>query len=147
VGKNGVSKEFEGCIEKGKLRKFPAGERLFSKELKSAETDLTEAKESYQNKKFKWATIQGYYSMFHAARALVYSKRFREKSHYCLIMALKEFFINKKFLSPQVSETLQYGKRLRESADYYGRFSEAGAKELIESAEAFLGKAKKILVK
>jgi uncharacterized protein (UPF0332 family) len=112
MGEDGVGKEFEECIEKGKLRKFPAGDRLFAKELKSAEEDLVEAKGSYQNKKFKWATIQGYYSMFHTARALVYSQGFREKSHYCLIMALKELFVNKKLLSPKIAEMLQHGKTL-----------------------------------
>lgn len=147
MGKNGVSKEFEECLQKGKLRDFPAGKRLSEKELKSADGDLIEAKESYKNKKFKWATIQGYYSMFHTARALVYSQGVRERSHYCLIVALKEFFVSKKLLSPKIAEMLQHGKTLREGADYYSQWSEEGAKQLIENADTFLNKAKQMLEK
>ncbi|HEY4822712.1 MAG TPA: HEPN domain-containing protein, partial [Candidatus Bathyarchaeia archaeon] len=51
------------------------------KELRGAEADLHEARESVEAGKFKWATVQGYYSAFHSARALLYNKGFREKSH------------------------------------------------------------------
>ena len=39
----------------------------------------------------------------------------------------------------------EMGKRLRESADYYSEWSQEGAYRMIESAEEFIVKAKKIL--
>jgi uncharacterized protein (UPF0332 family) len=54
--------------------------------------DLQDAQDSVQNNKFKWATIQGYYSMFHTMRALLFSKDYREKSHYALLLAIRELF-------------------------------------------------------
>ena len=53
---------------------------LFRKELESAEDDLGDAKRSLSDGRFKWATIQAYYAIFHAARALLYPKGYRERS-------------------------------------------------------------------
>jgi len=71
--------EFERMIEERRLTRFKIDRALILKEMREAETDLNEAKDSLERKKFKWATIQGYYSMFHVARALVYSKGFTER--------------------------------------------------------------------
>lgn len=62
--------------------------------------------------KFKWATIQAYYSMFHAARALLYSAGYREKSHPALLTALNEIFakpspINEKTKIPSESSKMR----------------------------------------
>ncbi|MFA5646460.1 MAG: HEPN domain-containing protein [Candidatus Ratteibacteria bacterium] len=145
MDENDIDLEFRKCLEKGKLRKFPKGEALFNKEIQAASDDLAEAKDNFRSGKFKWATIQGYYSIFHTARALIYSKGYREKSHYCLIVAIRVLFVQPKILSSQLIETLQDGKRLRESADYYSNWSEEGAKRLIENTEEFLSEALKLL--
>ena len=145
MGENEVDREFKKCLEKGKLREFPKGKQLYLKELKTAGEDLEEARENYKNKRFKWATIQAYYAMFHTGRALIYSREYRERSHYCLIVALRTLFVSKRFLNFQTVEMLQQGKRLRESADYYSEWSQEGAHRMIESAEEFIVKAKKIL--
>lgn len=41
-------------------------------------------------------------------------------------------------------EALAKAKTLRESADYYGDFTKAGAKDLIKKAEEFLEKTREI---
>ena len=145
MGENEIDQEFKRCLEKGKLREFPRGKGLFLKELKTAEEDLEEAKENYKNKKFKWATIQAYYAMFHTGRALIYSREYRERSHYCLIVGLRTLFVSRRLLNFQAVEMLQQGKRLRESADYYSEWSQEGTHRMIESAEEFIRKAKGIL--
>lgn len=81
--------EFRRFVEERRLIRIKVDRKLSLKEIKGAVFDLEEAKDSLSKRKFKWATIQGYYSMFHAARALVYSKRFREKSHRALLIALR----------------------------------------------------------
>jgi uncharacterized protein (UPF0332 family) len=72
---------FKRFVEERKLIRISVDRKLILKEIEGAISDLEEAKDSLSRKKFKWAIIQGYYSMFHAARALVYSEGFREKSH------------------------------------------------------------------
>ena len=67
--------QFRRFVEEGKLTGIGIDRKLVLKEIEGAVSDLAEAKDSLLRKKFKWATVQGYYSMFHSARALVYSKR------------------------------------------------------------------------
>ena len=80
-----MRREFRECLNRGKIIQFPQGERLVDKELNSARSDLEDAKFGFGHSRFKWSTIQGYYSMYHASRSLIYSKGYRERSHYCLL--------------------------------------------------------------
>jgi len=137
--------EFLECFRKNKIRKFSQGKTLVMKELNIARQDLLAAKESFNRDSFKWATIQAYYSMFHSARALLYSKNYREKSHYCLIVALKALYVEAKKLPINFIEALQKGKNLRENADYYDEWSQLGAENMINLAEEFLQKTHEIL--
>ena len=84
--------------------------------------------------------------MFHTARALIYAEDYREKSHYCLSVALRVLYIDTRKLSFKFLESLEKAKTLRENADYYGNFSQLGAKGMLENAEEFLKKAKEILL-
>ncbi len=113
------------------------------KEIEAAKSDLAEARDSLAGKKLKWATIQSYYSMFHSARALLYSKGYREKSHYALSIAIEELFSNEIGLS--MVNAFRDAMDLRQEADYGLKFSEAGATETIEAAEKLLARVKEIL--
>lgn len=86
-----------------------------------------------------------YYSMFHSARALIYDKNYRERNHYCLIVALRALYVETKQLNFSLVEALQKAKTLREQADYYSEFSKTTASDLLESAKEFLNKAGEIL--
>ncbi|MBI4284821.1 MAG: HEPN domain-containing protein [Chloroflexi bacterium] len=68
-----MNQEFKQCLEKGRIASFPKGKALISKELAIAHSDLLDAKAGYESQRYKWSTIQGYYAMFHAARALTNS--------------------------------------------------------------------------
>jgi len=135
--------EFKRLIEERKLTKIKIDRKLILKEIEGAISDLEEAKDSLSRKKFKWATIQGYYSMFHAARALLYSKGFREKSHYALLVALRELFSGQ--LGTENIRNFDEAMSLREEADYGLIFSEEGAEEVVNHAKNLLNKAKEIL--
>ena len=135
--------QFRRFVEEGKLTRIGIDRRLALKEVEGAVSDLEEAKDSLLRKKFKWATVQGYYSMFHSARALVYSKGFREKSHYALFVALRELFRNQ--LEFEIIQNFEEAMSLREEADYGLVFSEEGAASIVDNAEKFLNKTKEIL--
>jgi len=140
-----MSQEFDDCLKRRKITEFERAKGLVSKELDEAEQDLETAKASVGHASHKWATIQAYYSMFHSARALIYSKGYRERSHYCLIAAIRHLFVGKGLIDVRLIEALQLGKTLRENADYYGEFSEDATKQMIENAEGFLKTAKGLI--
>ncbi len=141
-----MSQEFKKCLERGKIKRFSPGKKLAGKELKLAKEDLKISLKSLSEGSYKWSIIQSYYSMFHSARALLYSKNYREKSHFCLIEAVRALFVETGKINVSLVESLLEAKNLREAADYYGDFSELNGKKLVKKAEEFLKAAKEIIV-
>ena len=135
--------QFKRFVEEGRLTRIGIDRKLILKEVEGAASDLEEAEDSLSRKKFKWATVQGYYSMFHSARALIYSKGLREKSHYALLVALRELFRNQ--LELEIMQDFEEAMNLREEADYGLVFSEAAATRIVTNATKFLERTKEIL--
>lgn len=139
--------EYDDCLKRGKIKPFSRGKTLAPKEIETAESDLERAQKTFKDGDYKWATIQIYYSMFHATRALLYVKNLREHSHYCLIAAIKTLYVETKQLPFSLLEGLQEAKNLREDADYYNRWSKQGCEKLLKSAQSLLEKSKALLPK
>lgn len=137
--------EFQRCEERNKIVKLEKAETLVPKEIELADNDLNFSKESFLDNNYKWSIIQSYYSMFHTARALLYNKGYREKSHFCLIEAIRSLYVQEGVLNFKFLEALQLGKSLRENADYYGDFNKQSADELMKVASEFLNEVKAIL--
>jgi uncharacterized protein (UPF0332 family) len=97
-----MNQDFKQCLENKKIITFPRGEELVRKELSIAQSDLSDAKAGFDNQRYKWSTIQAYYAMFHAARGLIYSRGYREKSHYYLAVALRALFVDENLLEVQI---------------------------------------------
>lgn len=140
-----LEKQFEDCLKSGKIKKLANADKLIIKELHVAQGDLEVARNGLTEKYWKWSTIQAYYSMFHTARALLFSCGFREKSHYCLRVALETLFVNSGKLPEKFIDALQTAKTMRENADYEETFSESSAKKLVSVAREFLEAAQKLL--
>lgn len=139
-----MTKDFKDCLKRRKITKFERAPELAPRELTEAISDLDSAKASFADDNFKWAIIQSYYSMFHAARSLIYARGYRERSHHCLIIALRSLYAAESILDVALIESLQLAKTLRENADYYGEFSQDASGQLLEDAGQFLKVAKKI---
>ena len=140
-----MNQEFKQCLENKKVVPFARGKSLVKKELSVAISDLSDAKAGYENERYKWSTIQAYYAMFHAARALIYSQGYREKSHYCLAIALRALFVDEGTMDAKLVRDFLNAMNLREAADYGAEFSQSGAKAVIASAEKFIKKAISVL--
>ena len=140
-----MNKEFRQCLESKKIVSFARGRKLVKKELSAAKSDLSDAKAGYENGRYKWSTIQGYYAMFHAARALVYSQGYREKSHYCVAVALKALFVDEGKMDAQLVRDFLNAMNLREAADYEAEFSQSGTEAVIASAARFIERAATLL--
>lgn len=140
-----MNPEFEKCLRSQKIKVFSRGKMLADKELQIAISDLEQAKITFKNSNYKWATIQCYYSMFHSARALLYTRNYREKSHHCLIVAIRALYVEKKLLPSHLIEGLQKAKTLRESADYYDQWSKIGLESILKIAEEFLNHSSQLI--
>lgn len=141
-----MTKNFENCLKKGKIKKFSRGKSLSEKELRLAKEDLDSAEKSFDDKNYRWCIIQVYYSMFHSARSLLYFKNYREHSHYCLNHAIRELYVKEGKLDVFFIEALAEAKNLREAADYCGDYSGINAKKLLDKASKFIEKAEDIVV-
>lgn len=135
------------AIEKRKIIPFSAGPKVSRKELKIAKGDLQDAKDVLELGKIKLATVSAYYAIFHASRALLYKKRYREKSHIQLALAIRTFFVDEKLLPEEFYDSFIEAISLREMADYKGKFSEEGAEKNIQPAEKAVKSAEGLLNK
>ena len=137
--------EFQRCLEKRWLVTMPAARYLVIKELGVAQDDLTEAEAGYERGSYKWSTIQSYYAMFHAARALLYSQGYREKRHHCLSVAIRHLFVSKGALSETLVDDMDDARALREDADYRAKFSPASAQHNLKAARGLVGRVGELL--
>lgn len=133
------------CLERKNLVKIAIDKELIKKEIAAAECDLKDSEDVFNIGKHKLATITAYYCMFHAARALLYSEGYREKSHFCLRTAIKNIFVDKNLFEPSFLDDYDMAKDLRENADYKSDFSKESAKQLAAKAKKFLEKTKFLL--
>lgn len=63
-----MSKHFNKCLKKEKIKEFFQGEFLASKEIRLAEEDLKSAHRSFKEENYRWCVVQIYYSIFHSAK-------------------------------------------------------------------------------
>lgn len=133
--------EFRRCLEKRWLIEMPEARALVDKEIQAARDDLAEAKASYARQGYKWSTIQAYYAMFHACRALLYHFGYREKSHYCLSVAMRHLLVSRGLLEEHMVNDMDDARALREEADYHTSFSESGARHNLHAAERLVERA------
>jgi uncharacterized protein (UPF0332 family) len=138
-----LSLQFRRLLEERKLQRIEPKHDIITKETASAEYDLGKSKNSFEEADYKWAIVQAYYSMFHAARALIYSKGYREKSHRACLVALKEFFLDA--LGEERIDDFEEAMDLRESADYGSAYTDEDARNLVAKAQEFLENVRRIL--
>ena len=137
--------EFERCVKERRLIKIKPSNEMIKKEVESSEYDLERARNSLGEEDFKWAAVQSYYSMFHAAKALVLKEGYREKSHFCLVIALKELYVKEDRLNAEMVENLELCMSLRHEADYGLTYHQESAETALKYAEEFLDKALTLL--
>jgi uncharacterized protein (UPF0332 family) len=129
---------FERCKERGKIVKIDGNTALVNKELKEAQYDLKSAEKSIKEDNYKWTIVQSYYTMFHAFRALLFSKGYREKSHACLKHAIEALFVDEGIIDSDLLDDFDYAMRSREKADYSYSYNSELAKDLLDSAKRLL---------
>jgi len=137
--------DFERCIRERRLIKIKPSNEMIQKEVESAKYDLQRARNSIDEGDFKWAAVQSYYSIFHAAKAIVLKRGYREKSHFCLIIALRELYVKEDKLNAEMVENLELCMSLRHEADYGLTYHQESAEIALKYAEEFLNEASNLI--
>ncbi len=84
--------DFRECEEKGLVRKSADAREWAAKELENAGMFLEQSEKVLNAKAYESAEIIAYSSLFHSARALLFSRGYVEKSHYCLLIAIMSLY-------------------------------------------------------
>jgi len=137
--------EFENCLNERKIVKIKPSKKSIDAEFESARYDLARSKESLADRDYKWASIQAYYSMFHFIKALVFKKGYREKSHYCLLVAFRELYVRTGEIDKEFADNFEMCMDMRREADYGLTYSSESAKLSVEDADKLFEVAKNIL--
>ena len=83
---------FEECLRKHLIRKDESAIERMEKSLEISSRFLESARKNIEIEEYEMAEIAAYNAIFHAARALLFSKGYVERSHVCLIIALRHLY-------------------------------------------------------
>ena len=114
------------------------------KHLELAEEELSSAQLLLENGRLRDAISRAYYSMFHAAKALLLMKGINPKKHSGVVRMFGLHFVDEGFIEKVYAKYLTSAFTLRSRADYdvYYAPSQEEAEGVVENAERFLERIK-----
>ena len=83
---------FEECLRKNLIRKDENAMERVEKSLEISSRFLKSAGKNLEIEEYEMTEIAAYNAIFHAARALLFRKGYVERSHACLIIALRQLY-------------------------------------------------------
>lgn len=126
------------------MQPIKAERDLIEKEFVEAKYDLGKAERAFEEDDFKWSIVKSYYSMFHAARAVLFSLGLKEQRHFAIRVVLEDLSARGKLEGRFVSD-FSAALGAREDADYRYTYTQETAAYLLESAGDFLARTKKLV--
>ena len=139
--------DFQRCLREGRILRVRPSVPMIEKELDAAQLDLETAEGSLSRDNAKWASVQAYYSMFHSAKALVLWKGYREKNHWCLLIALRELLVRTGELDEELADDLELSMGVRHGADYALEYDMTTADRVVEKAKGMLEATRALLTR
>jgi len=115
--------------------------------LERAEKALKSAKLLEENGELEDAASRAYYAIFHAARALLFSRGVNAKTHKGAISLFDEKIVKQGIMNEEYADMLRKAFDLRQKSDYeiYARTSSELVEEVIRNAERFLEAVKALV--
>ena len=135
--------DIESCLREGFLQQIKVERDLIGKELEEAKYDIGKAERELEDGDFKWSIVKSYYSMFHAARAVLFSLGFKERRHFAIRVVLEDLNMKGKLESKFISD-FSAALGAREDADYRYTYSQETATYLLRAAGDFLARMKRL---
>lgn len=142
-----MSLAFQKSIERKSLYLSDAAKERKGQELSFALEDLDDARLSYAQGRYKWATIQACQSLFHSARALLCSRGYEGKSLSCIIGGIDHLFADKGLIEIKWVMVLLRALSFKEESDYFIEYSKEGAIFFMENSMEFFKVAEGLLLK
>ena len=110
------------AIEKRLLEKIEIDKDLTNKEFAESDYDFEKAHKAFNGEDYKWCIVKAYYSIFHAARAVLFKLGLREKAHYAISVVLEDLNLKGRIESIYVND-FKAAMSAREDADYHYSYS------------------------
>lgn len=136
---------YDDCLSKGLLKRIPPSKEQGKRSFDKAQRWLDEAKAILGSKAFNSSVSAAYLTMFHSARAILFTDGFREKSHACVARYLAQY-VQKGKLEQEWVDLLDHHREIRHEDQYDLSFfaTEEDAKKALESATTFMQRMKKL---
>jgi len=121
--------------------------RFVEASLERAEKALKSAKLLEENGELEDAASRAYYAMFHATRALLFSRGMSAKTHKGVISLFGEKIVKQGIMSEEYADMLRKAFDLRQKSDYeiYAETSAELVKEAIKNGEQFIERVKELV--
>ena len=136
---------FKDCLSKGYIRKDKSATERVKKSLEIAERFIVSSKKNLGINELEMSEIASYNSIFHSARSLLFNKGYTERSHVCVILALKELY-KKDYELIDLLNTFDKIRISRHNIQYGGMLIDKNEAEFVHNfAKEFLKKTKSII--
>ena len=115
--------------------------------LQSASEALDEAKLLLQSSKLRGAISRAYYAMFHAARAILYQKGIKPKTHSGVRVMLSQHVVKEGIVSKELEKSLSKAYDMRQLSDYEvdAEFGKEAVEDVVNKAESFISQIEEVL--
>ena len=117
------------------------------REMEVAEEELSSAYILLEHRRYRDAISRAYYSMFHAARALLLLKGLSPKKHAGTVSMFGKYYVKEGTVEEYYGKALTKAFQMRSKADYNVMYlpEREEAEEALELAENFLEKARGLM--
>ena len=122
--------------------------RNFAKaSLLRAEKALRSAKILLDHDEVEDSVSRAYYAMFHAAKAILFTKGVKAKTHKGVISSFSENIVKKSILGKEFADILRKAFDMRQRCDYeiYAKLEKELVKEVVSDAENFVNKIRELM--
>jgi uncharacterized protein (UPF0332 family) len=138
---------WEDCKADRLIRKESRASERVTISLETAERFIRSAQKNLEIEEYEMAQLAAYNSVFHSGRALLFAKGYVERSHFCLVVALKHLYQKDENLK-KLLNTFDKMRISRHNVQYGGtfvtyeeaEFSIKFAEELFNATEGILKK-------
>ena len=137
--------DIKECFDRRLLVKIPKDIEKAKRSLEIAQSKLIEAQNLSHSNFYNFSVISAYMSMFHSARAILYSEGIQEKSHYAIFVYLNEKYYDK--IPKNLLISFNNYREERHEALYGFDYSASlkDAESACSDAKDFLSKVKELL--
>jgi uncharacterized protein (UPF0332 family) len=136
---------FDDCLAKGRLKKIESEPEKAAQELRSSIEELERSRVRYGGGNWADASTQGYFAIYRAARAALYSRGYRDTNLYGLCAGLQRLFVDTEEMPAESIDMLKDAKEIKDVIYEGGRSSRHESRQVLLAAQLFVKRVLKAL--